>query len=237
MSFSIDKGQTKYLYSFTKAPELRSWCHASLAQSPAIAVWGRSNVGKSSVLNALFGKNTARISKTPGATKAANIFQAYLIQENSSKENASKENTSNIVQGIPFYLIDLPGYGYAKRSHSMAAQWNSLALILLESFPLNLLHLCLQDMRHPFMEKDKEFLYFSQQYLKQAFLVFNKKDKLNQKETAFFEKQLKEQKILSLFQQIYCISALTKENIPPLELGLIQWITKPRKIEMTKPIF
>jgi GTP-binding protein len=65
---------------------------------PEVAVVGRSNVGKSSLINALVRQRVARTSATPGKTRLANI---YRVEKGAS---------------APFYLVDLPGYGYARRS-------------------------------------------------------------------------------------------------------------------------
>lgn len=69
--------------------------------SPQVAVAGRSNVGKSSLLNWLFGRSLARVAKAPGKTRTLNF---YLINES-------------------FYLVDLPGYGYAKVAKHLQAEW------------------------------------------------------------------------------------------------------------------
>jgi GTP-binding protein len=63
---------------------------------PEVAFLGRSNVGKSSLLNAFAGQRIARISAMPGKTRALNVFEMQL--------------------GTPLYLLDLPGYGYARAS-------------------------------------------------------------------------------------------------------------------------
>ena len=68
---------------------------------PHIAVAGRSNVGKSSLINWLFRRNIARVAKAPGKTRMLNFF---LVNKN-------------------FYLVDLPGYGYAKVSKTLKDQW------------------------------------------------------------------------------------------------------------------
>lgn len=70
---------------------------------PELAMLGRSNVGKSSLINALFGRSLARVSTTPGRTALVNVFQLPA-----------------------FYLLDLPGYGYAKVSLKERARYQAL---------------------------------------------------------------------------------------------------------------
>src|SRR6202166_3901378 len=73
---------------------------------PEIAFLGRSNVGKSSLLNALVGEKAAKVSGTPGRTRAINFFA--LLDENRRRK---------------LVFADLPGYGYAKISKSISAGW------------------------------------------------------------------------------------------------------------------
>src|SRR5580693_2385302 len=74
--------------------------------APEIAFLGRSNVGKSSLLNALVGEKAAKVSQTPGRTRAINFFA--LLDEKLRRR---------------MLFADLPGYGYAKISKSISAEW------------------------------------------------------------------------------------------------------------------
>ena len=95
---------------------------------PEIAFLGRSNVGKSSLLNSLLNrKGLARTSNTPGRTQSINYF---LINEE-------------------FYFVDLPGYGYAKVSKSMRADWGEMARDYLSDQPDLQLSIQLVDSRRP----------------------------------------------------------------------------------------
>jgi GTP-binding protein len=96
---------------------------------PQFAVVGRSNVGKSSLINAVVNrKKVARVSQTPGKTQAV---QFYLVNER-------------------FYLVDLPGYGYAKVSKTMMKSWGELVRGYLDSSEeLRLMFLLLDSRRTP----------------------------------------------------------------------------------------
>lgn len=76
--------------------------------APEIAFLGRSNVGKSSLLNSLAGDKIAHVSSTPGRTRTINFFEIYL-------------RAKAIEPDLRF--VDLPGYGYAKLSKSISAEW------------------------------------------------------------------------------------------------------------------
>src|ERR1700761_8653727 len=84
---------------------------ARTADAPEVAFLGRSNVGKSSLINALLGSKEAKVSSTPGRTRAINFF---ALHEGTSQKFSQKPS---------LIFADLPGYGYAKISKSISAEW------------------------------------------------------------------------------------------------------------------
>src|SRR5215469_13431302 len=96
---------------------------------PEIAFLGRSNVGKSSVINSLVGTKLARTSSTPGRTRAINFFELRI---------AGKPRPELI-------FADLPGYGYAKVSREISSQWPSFIDPYLRERPTLALCLTLVD--------------------------------------------------------------------------------------------
>ena len=136
---------------------------------------GRSNVGKSSLINSLFGQKTARTSKTPGRTQAINIFSFSL--EGSEKV---------------YYLFDLPGYGHAQVSKKMGKDWSILMDTFFRVCGQGTLLINLQDCRHPLQKVDAEFGEYIAPMKHSIYLIFNKIDKLKQKERNQFKKFKKE---------------------------------------------
>ena len=129
---------------------------------PEIAFVGRSNVGKSSLLNLLMQRKLAHTSATPGKTRQLNFF---LINRR-------------------FYFVDLPGYGYAKTSKSLQEEWRELLEWYLKARVQLKLVLLLIDARHVTMENDKQMQEFLAFYGRRYALVRTKIDKLSQAELA-----------------------------------------------------
>ncbi|HVP07033.1 MAG TPA: ribosome biogenesis GTP-binding protein YihA/YsxC [Candidatus Acidoferrum sp.] len=128
---------------------------------PQVALAGRSNVGKSSLLNRLVGqKKLAKVSSTPGKTRSLNFF---LINDR-------------------YYLVDLPGYGYAKVSRSVKDTWGKM----IEDYLLhgeNLAGLVLLlDCRRDAGEDDLKLLHWLSERQLPALIVVTKADKINRSE-------------------------------------------------------
>ena len=129
-----------------------------------IALCGRSNSGKSSLINALANqKKLAKTSNTPGRTQSINFFQL-------TNDEAKK-------------IVDLPGFGYAKASKQDQNAWAKLILSYLEKRAALTDLILIMDMRHPFQNKDLEFLSLCNSLNLPIHLVLTKADKLNSKET------------------------------------------------------
>lgn len=91
---------------------LPKWNLAQIPKLPSICFAGRSNVGKSSLINAVLGRqNLARTSSTPGRTQELVVFQATIRRQETA---------------IPFLLVDLPGYGYAKVPPEVKKLWRPM---------------------------------------------------------------------------------------------------------------
>jgi GTP-binding protein len=124
---------------------------------PEFALIGRSNVGKSSLLNALVGRRgLARVSATPGKTQLLNIFRLPTL-----------------------YLIDLPGYGYARASHAERAGYRTLLERLLRDRASLAGVIWLLDIRHPPSRDDQEFHQMLERSGVAVLAVLTKADKLN----------------------------------------------------------
>lgn len=142
---------THYLGSYHNATE------CPLLDAPEYAFIGRSNVGKSSMINYLTGlKEIARTSRKPGKTQAINLFRVEAIP--------------------PWIIADLPGYGYAKVSKSTRKFWSDM----IEKYVLyrkNLMNLfLLVDFRHPPQESDTRFLEFMGENRIPFTILFTKTD-------------------------------------------------------------
>lgn len=136
-----------------------------------VAFMGRSNVGKSSILNALTNhKGLAKSSSTPGKTQLINFFDVTFMDE-SDKYQA--------------HFVDLPGFGYAKVSKSLKSQWQKSLTDFIAQRESIKIFVHLIDARHPDLDIDADVRNYLQSILRPGQIVLEvitKIDKLNQKE-------------------------------------------------------
>ena len=138
-----------------------------------VALLGRSNVGKSSFLNAFTNQKIAKTSQTPGKTRLINFFE---VED----------------EGKKYILVDLPGFGYAKVSKSMLKEWGkNLDDFLKKRFNIKLF-IHLRDARHPNLDIDNNVDEYLKSFLRadqQILTIFTKIDKLKQSELAKLKKE------------------------------------------------
>ena len=140
---------------------------------PEIVFVGRSNVGKSSLINSVTNrKNLARTSQTPGKTQTINFYKVGL-KIFSDAENFQMQN---------FYLVDLPGYGYAKTSKTNRLTWAKFIDEYLKKSSAIKFVCQLIDMRHPPMESDKKMLAHLIELNLPILVIATKSDKLSKNE-------------------------------------------------------
>lgn len=132
--------------------------------APEFAFLGRSNAGKSSMINALVGENAAKVSSSPGRTRSINFFA--LLPSPSTKQPR-------------FLFADLPGYGYAKLSKSISAEWPSFINPYLADRPNLEMCICLVDSRIPVQSSDQRLLDALRAMGRKFLVVGTKADKLS----------------------------------------------------------
>ena len=162
---------------------------------PEVAFAGRSNVGKSSLLNKLLNRRgLAKTSGTPGKTQTINFFDV----------------------NSRLYFVDLPGYGYAKVPKALKAKWRRVMTnYLVRREPLRLV-VHLLDVRHPPTDNDLDMLALLDEAQKPTLIVATKMDKLKRGQRAPHLRQMRQALDLDEDALVVPFSAVTGEGARPV---------------------
>ena len=160
-----------------------------------IAFAGRSNVGKSSLLNLITNrKKLARVSGSPGKTRTINF---YIINDE-------------------FRIVDLPGYGYAKVSKSMSEGWGEMMETYLAGRPNLVKVIQLVDIRHAPSKQDVEMYNYLRHYGLDGIVVATKADKVSRNQLPKHIKEIRQTLKLSQEDKVIPVSALKKTGYEEL---------------------
>ncbi len=137
--------------------------HFPIPGPPEVAFLGRSNVGKSSLINSLLGEKLAKTSSTPGRTRSINFFQV--------------RRTGKPAPELLF--ADLPGYGYAKISREISAEWPKFIEPYLENRPSLVLSIVLIDSNIPPQHSDEQLIEWLRAKNRSFVVVGTKSDRVS----------------------------------------------------------
>jgi GTP-binding protein len=154
----------RFLLSATSADHFPD--AARTFDAPEAAFLGRSNVGKSSLINTLLGSKEAKVSSTPGRTRAINFF---ALHEGTETKFAARPS---------LIFADLPGYGYAKISRSISAEWPKFIEPYLAERETLALCICLVDSNIPPQPSDTQLIEALRQMQRPHLIVATKADRL-----------------------------------------------------------
>ena len=173
--------------------------------APEIALAGRSNVGKSSALNALTGRRKlARVSKTPGRTQTINFYAL----------------------GDAARLVDLPGYGYARVPRAMREEWRALVDAYLRSGRTLAGVVLVMDARHPFTSLDQQLIAWLGDL--RLLVLLTKADKLARRAQISL---LSEARQRFGEQEVTLFSSVTRQGVEECRDLLEQWLEQAAKIK------
>ncbi|WP_305097112.1 ribosome biogenesis GTP-binding protein YihA/YsxC [Croceibacterium aestuarii] len=191
-------GRVEFLLS---APQLKFLPEGDV---PEVAFCGRSNVGKSSLLNALTGRRAiARTSVTPGRTQELNFFE--------------------VGEPTQFRLVDMPGYGFAKAPVKVVEKWKQLVRTYLRGRPVLKRTLVLIDARHGVKPVDSEMMKMLDESAVGYRLVLTKADKIKASELAATLAQVEAEarKHPAAYPQVHVTSSETKLGIDELRAAVL----------------
>lgn len=175
--------------------------------APEVAFLGRSNVGKSSLINSLLGSREAKVSSTPGRTRAINFFSLH-------------EGVGEKMKTRPRLIFaDLPGYGYAKISKSISSEWPKFIEPYLADRETLALCICLVDTNIPPQESDTQLVTYMKQTQRPFLVVGTKADRLSNNQLA---KSVAALKRAHEVDEVLAVSAKTEAGTKALWARLME---------------
>ena len=179
-----------------------------LDKRPEVAIVGRSNAGKSSLINALAQKDIAKVSQKPGKTATLNFF---LCNDE-------------------FYLVDMPGYGFAKRSPQEKKMWQKMIEGYL-AHRKNLKGLLLiMDIRRKWSPDEQMLVEWVANLGRPVCVVLNKADKAKQGERVKAQRLVAKNEFVSM---VYCVSATEKRGLDAMSEYVFQnWVRESIEAEL-----
>ena len=158
---------------------------------PEFAFAGKSNVGKSSLINALINRKAlARTSAQPGKTQTVNFYHVSCYHEWQAKQEdgiKTKERTEGAL-----YFVDLPGYGYARANEEVKAQWGKMIEKYLHTSQMLKVVFLLIDIRHEPSANDKHMYQWILDQGYEPVIIATKLDKINRSQVQKHVKMLKQ---------------------------------------------
>jgi len=196
---NLFKGDCDFKYGITNVENLPA------PSLPEVVFAGRSNVGKSSLLNSLTKrKNLARTSKTPGCTQQLNFF---LLDRRIN-------------------LVDIPGYGYARASKKEVKGWNDLITNYLKGRPNLKRVFLLIDSRHGIKKNDEEIMLILDEAAVSYQVVLTKTDKQSEKNIEIIKKNIQEMGVRhpALYPEIIQTSSRTSSGVEDVRNAIAEFV-------------
>jgi len=194
-----------------------------------IAFAGRSNVGKSSLLNLLTGRrNLAKVSGNPGKTRTINFYNITAKTGDNPEQRGRRSKAEGVSAITPdrvnieqsdelrFRIVDLPGYGYAKVSKSLSENWGDMIEAYLKSRENLAATVLLLDIRREPSDQDVQMYEWLKYYGLSGVLAITKADKVSASEKMKSIKSLKDKLKLGEDDKIFPVSTLKKTGVEAL---------------------
>ena len=202
--------------------EARNVAQMPIADLPEVAIAGRSNVGKSTLLNRMAGRHAlARVSKTPGRTRGLVVFDLEIRTE--TRKNDQKDR-------LNLRLVDLPGYGYAQVPHEERHAWQVMVEGYVKERPTLRLVLVLVDARRQLGDEEMQLMEWLQGIHVPCQVVVTKSDKLGVAERGLLREHLRKESS-RLGATVAMVSGETGDGVPALWARIIHAIQQEHDAE------